>query len=68
VTLRGKPLVANGPYRYFRHPIYIAVFFELASLPIIFGLWCTAVVFTVLNAIMLLGFRIPAENRALSEV
>jgi methyltransferase len=68
VTLPGKPLVANGPYKYMPHPIYIAVCLELSSLPMIFGLWYTALIFTVLNAIMLLGFRIPAENRALSEV
>jgi methyltransferase len=33
--------------------------------PLIFGAWITAVIFTILNAIMLLGVRIPAEERAL---
>lgn len=66
VTVPNEPLVASGPYRYIPHPIYIAVALELASLPMIFGLWCTAITFTVLNAIMLLGFRIPQENRALA--
>jgi methyltransferase len=30
--------------------------------------WITAIAFTVLNAILLLGFRIPTENRALKEL
>jgi methyltransferase len=68
VTMPGKSLVASGPYRYIPHPIYFAVGLELFSLPMIFGLWITAFVFTIWNLIMLLGFRIPAENRALSKV
>ncbi len=67
VTVPGEPLVASGPYRFLSHPIYLAVALELLSLPLIFGLWCTAIVFTVLNAIILLGVRIPAERRALIE-
>lgn len=66
VTVPGERLVANGPYKYLHHPIYIAVCLELASLPMIFGLWYTALAFTTLNAIVLLTIRIPAENRALS--
>lgn len=67
VTIPGEPLVASGPYRFLSHPIYLAVAMELLSLPLIFGLWCTAIVFTILNATMLLAVRIPAERRALRE-
>jgi len=34
-------------------------------LPLVHTAWITALVFTALNAVLLLGFRIPAENRAL---
>lgn len=67
VTVPGEALVANGPYRFLSHPIYVAVAIELLSLPLIVGLWCTAIVFTILNAIILLAVRIPAERRALVE-
>lgn len=67
VTVPGEALVASGPYRVLSHPIYLAVVIELLSLPLIFGLWRTAIVFTLLNAAVLLGIRIPAERRALGE-
>ncbi len=38
---------------------------EGIALPLVHTAWITALVFTVLNAILLLGFRIPAEERAL---
>jgi methyltransferase len=38
---------------------------EGIALPLVHSAWITAIVFTVLNAVLLLGFRIPAENRAL---
>lgn len=67
VTVPGEVLVTGGPYRFLSHPIYVAVAIELLALPLIAGLWCTATVFTLLNAIMLLAVRIPAEERALVE-
>ena len=60
--------VARGPYRWLRHPNYVAVAVEGAALPLIYTGWITALAFTVLNAVFLLGFRIPAENRALKEL
>ena len=39
---------------------------EGIALPLVHTSWITATVFTVLNAILLLGFRIPTENRALA--
>jgi methyltransferase len=57
--------IRAGPYRWLRHPNYVAVAIELAVVPLILGAWTTAVVASVLNAALLLGVRIPAENRAL---
>lgn len=57
--------VAEGIYKYVRHPNYLGVVLELAALPLIHGAYVTALVFSVLNGV-LLWFRISAEERALS--
>jgi len=64
IVLPGAPLVTGGPFRFLRHPNYTVVTAEIAVLPLVFGLWGIAVLFTVLNAAMLY-VRIRAENRAL---
>ncbi len=66
VVVPGLPLVDRGPYRLLRHPNYVAVVVEGLALPLVHTAWVTAVVFTVLDAVLLLGFRIPAEERALA--
>ena len=58
-------LVRRGPYRWLSHPNYVAVAVEGAALPLVHTAWVTALAFTVLNAVLLLGFRIPTEERAL---
>jgi methyltransferase len=63
----GAKKISTGPYRFFPHPNYLAVALELLSLPLVFNAWITAVVATILNAILLLGIRIPAEERALQQ-
>lgn len=65
VVLPGAPLVQRGPYRWLAHPNYVAVAVEGVALPLVHTAWLTALVFTVLNAVLLLGFRIPVERRAL---
>lgn len=67
VVVPGMPLSRRGPYRFewLRHPNYVIVAVEGVALPLVHSAWITALVFTVLNAILLLGFRIPAEDRAL---
>lgn len=65
IVVPGLPLVARGPYRFLPHPNYIVVALEGVALPLVFTGWITAIVFTVLNAALLLGFRIPVEERAL---
>jgi methyltransferase len=65
IVVPGLPLVSSGPYRWFRHPNYVAVIIEGAALPLAGSAWITAVAFTVLNA-WLLTVRIRCENRALA--
>ncbi len=58
--------VTSGPYRYIRHPNYVAVVIEIACVPLVRGLVVIALAFSVGNAI-LLALRIPLEERALGE-
>ena len=64
IIVPGEKLVARGPYKYLNHPNYAVVIAELALLPLVFGLWQVALIFTILNALVL-TIRIRAENRAL---
>ena len=64
ICLPGSPLIATGPYRYLRHPNYLAVVAETFSLPMVHTAWLTATVFTICNAV-LLRVRIRVEDRAL---
>ena len=61
-------VTSRGLYRWFRHPNYWIVVIEGIALPIVHTAWITAIAFTVLNAVLLLGFRLPVENRALREL
>jgi len=65
IVIPGLPLVTGGPFRLFRHPNYLAVAIEVAALPLAVGAWATAVVGTVLNAVLLMAVRIPCEEAAL---
>lgn len=65
IVVPGLPLVDRGPYRWLRHPNYVVVVLEGIALPLVHTAWVTALAFTVLNAVLLLRFRIPAEERAL---
>ena len=65
IVLPGEPLVTSGPYRLVRHPNYWIVALEIAVLPLVFGLWAIALVFSVMNA-AILAVRIRAENMALA--
>ena len=64
VSLPGAPLTRRGPYRFMRHPNYAVVAAEIAVLPLVFGAWEVALVFTALN-LPLLRHRIRVENAAL---
>lgn len=66
LVLPGLEPIARGPYRWLRHPNYVAVALELCSVPMVFGAWFTAAAVSLLNAGLLVGVRIPAEERALA--
>ncbi|MFA6247108.1 MAG: isoprenylcysteine carboxylmethyltransferase family protein [Mucilaginibacter sp.] len=61
----GTRPVATGIYKYIKHPNYIIVVCEIAIIPLAFGLYYTAIVFTILNALML-TVRIKKENEVLA--
>jgi methyltransferase len=66
LVVPGSLRVTTGPYRLLRHPNYLAVAVEVAALPLVHAAWTTAIVFSVLNG-MLLRARIRAENAALQK-
>jgi methyltransferase len=65
IILPDAPLVARGPYRWVNHPNYLVVISEIAVLPLVWGLWPVALLFSALNAAVL-SIRIREENRALA--
>ena len=62
--IQNFPLIKEGPYKFFKHPNYIIVIAEIAVIPIVFHLYYTAIIFSLLNAIIL-TIRIKEENKAL---
>ena len=67
VIVPGASRVTGGPYRVVPHPNYVAVVAEGVALPLVHTAWITALVFTVLNAV-LLTTRIRVENDALARL
>jgi methyltransferase len=73
-TLRGRwdvrvvdpdAVATNGPYRFIRHPNYLAVILEVAAIPVLAGAYALAFLATIANAVVL-SLRIPYEERMLS--
>ncbi len=64
IFLPGANVVTTGPFRYLKHPNYLAVMIEIFALPVLHGAWLTALVFTLLNAV-LLRTRVRLEEDAL---
>ncbi|KZZ86355.1 isoprenylcysteine carboxyl methyltransferase family protein [Bacillus sp. SJS] len=64
ILMPEEQVVITGPYQYFRHPNYVAVTAEILFFPLLFEAYGTAILFTILN-VMMLSVRIPAEERAL---
>ena len=67
LVVPGAKSVTSGPYRYLSHPNYVVVVVEIFAFPLLFGAWLTALVFTILNAVVL-RVRIGEENRALRKL
>ncbi len=65
ITLDAAPIVRRGPFRFVRHPNYCVVIAEIVVLPLAFGNWPVALIWTVLNA-LLLRHRIRVEMGALA--
>src|SRR4029077_2382043 len=57
-------VVTSGPYRWVRHPNYVAVVAELFALPMIHTAWITAVVGTIAN-LEILRRRLTVEDSVL---
>lgn len=66
VIVVPEPPVTAGPYRWLRHPNYLAVVLELACLPLAWGLWRLALLVSAVNAVILV-VRIRDEERALGD-
>lgn len=64
IVLPQAEPVTQGPYRWSRHPNYLAVIVELAAVPLVHGAFLTAMVFSAGNA-ALLAVRIHVEEEAL---
>ena len=67
IVVPGLAPVTGGPYRWMRHPNYVAVVVEGVALPMVHASWITAVAFTVLN-VGLLSVRIKVEDEALASL
>lgn len=64
IVVPGAELIRKGPYKFLKHPNYFVVALEIFTLPMIFDLYYTAIIFTILNFLML-RVRIKEENKAL---
>ena len=65
ITVDGAPLIRAGPFRLVRHPNYWVVVGEVAVLPLAFHDWTVAIVWSILNG-LLLRHRIAVESSALA--
>ncbi|MEQ8505926.1 MAG: isoprenylcysteine carboxylmethyltransferase family protein [Rhodospirillales bacterium] len=65
ISVPDAPLIRRGPYRFLRHPNYLVVAGEIAVLPLAFGAWEIALVFSALNG-LILTHRIRVEQAALA--
>ena len=64
LVVPGMSPVRHGPYRWLKHPNYVAVALECLAAPMMFGAWRTALAISLLDAVAL-SVRIRAEEQAL---
>lgn len=65
MTVPGATLVRRGPYRFLRHPNYVAVAVEAVALTLAFQLWATLALVVAVGA-PALWYRVRQEERALA--
>ncbi len=65
LVVPGESVVVAGPYRWIRHPNYLAVVIEIFALPLLLGAWRTAIFFSLANAWVLVH-RVRSEERVLA--
>jgi len=66
IVVPGEDPITAGPYRFIRHPNYVAVAMEMVCVPLVHGCWLTAILFSIGDAV-LLRTRIRAEEEALGK-
>lgn len=64
---RDLQVVSDGPYRWMRHPNYLAVIVEIGALPLVHTCYWSALFLSVANA-LILAIRIPWEEKQLFEL
>lgn len=67
LVVPGSQRVSTGPYKYLKHPNYIAVILEIAVIPLIFSCYLTSILFSIVNLI-LIRRRIEIEENALENI
>jgi methyltransferase len=65
-VIPNLPAVNTGIYRYLRHPNWLGVLLEMASLPLIHSAYLTAIVFSLING-LIMSRRVQQEELALEE-
>ena len=67
VNRKNQPVMVTGPYRFIRHPNYVAVILEIAVVPLLVGAPWTALLGSLANGLVLWR-RIVAEERHLMRI
>lgn len=67
IVVPNASAVTRGPYRWLRHPNYVAVILEGFAFPLLGGALATAALFSVLN-VFLLRVRIQTEEQAMQRM
>jgi len=67
IVMPGTPLVEEGPYRYLRHPNYVAVIGELVSVALLTNARVAGPVATIVFGALIVR-RVSVENRALDAI
>lgn len=67
IVVRGAALAVSGPYRFIRHPNYVAVVGELVAIALLCGARVTGPAAVAAFALLILR-RVVVENRALDAI